>query len=292
MEYQYITLKDNTKLYCACSLGKDVKTIIIVHGGPGNGFWDQTLLMEELAKKYNVIAFDQRGVNKSDEIKGEFTSEMLVDDIDEVRKIFNVDKASLIGHSYGGRLLLRYCLKYNEYVDNAIFVCPSFDFIDSIHTVIDLGKKEFENRNLDSSELANALSSNDFSAVLQGLMAIPEDIQNDVYGYSNIKEEVMGEVAGVMPSQEELQKSSKHQELIFGEGELCIDLTEKLNDLKCKSLLIVGDHDPVCSNRQTNKFKEYVKNGKVEIIKDSYHFPYLDKLNETATIINSFLEEQ
>jgi len=288
MEYKYITLKDNTKLYCGYSVGKKDKTIIIVHGGPGNGFWDQTLLMEELAKKYNVIAFDQRGVNKSDEISEPFTSEMLVDDIDEVRRIFNVDKASLIGHSYGGHLLLRYCLKYKEYVDNAIFVCPSFDFIDSFKTVIEYGKKEFEKRNLDPTDLVNALSSSDFSLVLQGLMNIPEDVQSDVYGYSNIKEEIMSQVK--MPSIEEMQKSSKHQELVFNEGEICKDKTEYLKDLKCRSLLIVGDHDPVCSKRQTNKFKEYVENGEVEFIKDSYHFPYLDKIKETVEVIDNFLE--
>ena len=289
MDYNYITLKDETKIYCGCSVGKDTETIFIIHGGPGNGFWDQIPFMEKLSEKYNVIAFDERGVNKSDEVHDDFTSEMLIDDIDEVRSIFNVDRAAFIGHSYGGHLLLRYCIKYNEHVEKAVFLCPSFDFIDSLHNVIGLSKKEFEKRNMDVADLETALSSNDFPQVFQGLVAIPKDIQNLVYGYGHVDEATMSRVEINMPGQEEMMRSAKHQELVFSEGELCKDRTESLKEIKCSSMLIVGDHDPVCSQRQIEKYKEYVKNGRVSILKDSYHFPYLDTITETAAVIGAFV---
>lgn len=291
MDYRYITLKDETKLYCGYSLGKDGETIIIIHGGPGNGFWDQIPFMEKLSEKYNVIAFDERGVNKSDEVNDDFTSEMLIDDIDEVRSIFNIDRAAFIGHSYGGHLLLRYCIKYNEHVGKAVFLCPSFDFIDSLHNVIGLSKKEFEKRNMNVADLETALSSDDFPQIFQGLVTIPEDIRNLVYGYDNVDEATMSRVEINMPGQEEMMKSVKHQELVFCEGELCKDRTESLKEIKCSSMLIVGDHDPVCSQRQIEKYKKYVKDGRIAILKDSYHFPYLDKITETAKVIGAFMED-
>jgi len=290
MENKLITLSDGCKIYTASSITNKTKTIMIIHGGPGNGFFDQLPIMEKLAKDYNVIGFDERGVNKSDEIKEDFTSERLIDDIEEIRKIFSIDKINLIGHSYGGHLLLRYCLKYPKHIDSAIFECPSFNLLDSFHEVISRAYKILENSEFDKlDELAKCLQANSFEEVFPGLLMIPEDVQNTVYGYDKIDSDFFSQVFANAPNELERQKSAKHQEAVFSENELRKDCTSLLKDLKVKSMLLIGDEDPVCTDLQRSAYNQYT-NGKIIAIKNSGHFPYLDSIDETIAAIEKFVD--
>jgi len=283
---KYIELSDKTKIYTNYSLGKDAPTVIIVHGGPGNGFWDQIPFMEKLSEKLNVIAFDERGVNKSDPVPDGFTSEMLIDDIEEIRTHFSVDKAIFIGHSYGGHLLLRFAKKYPEHIQKAVFLCPSFDFLDSFRTVIQRSVDMLKDRNFEEIDvLRNAIKATSFSGVFAGLVAIPEDVQNIVYGYDRIPNDVAEIIQGLAPSSDEMYKSSEHQQMVFSEEEITKDQSDILKELEVETCLIVGDMDPVCSDGQIEKYNAKARNGRTFIIKNSGHFPYLDSIDELVSII-------
>ena len=57
--------------------------------------------------------------------KTNFTTELLVDDLDALRKEFGIEKMNMIGHSWGGLLGLYYTSKYPQNVKRLILVDPA-----------------------------------------------------------------------------------------------------------------------------------------------------------------------
>lgn len=93
--------------------------VIVIHGGPG---LDQGYLlpgMALLAKNHQVIFYDQCGSGRSsisviDE--QHINDEQFVEDLETLRKALGHPKITLVGHSLGGLLAMRYAIKYSSNV--------------------------------------------------------------------------------------------------------------------------------------------------------------------------------
>lgn len=114
-----------TKLYYK-TIGEGVP-IFIVHGGPGLEHSYFLPHFNELAKKHKLIFFDLRGHGKSDANMDSAHIQLsyFVDDIEEMRKAFNIEKLVLLGHSFGGLLAENYAAKYPSNVKTLILISPA-----------------------------------------------------------------------------------------------------------------------------------------------------------------------
>ena len=77
--------------------------IVMLHGFPD--FWyTWRSQMEALSDRYQVVAIDLRGYNKSDKPKGveNYTMRLLIGDVAAVIHRFPQEKAIIIGHDWGG----------------------------------------------------------------------------------------------------------------------------------------------------------------------------------------------
>jgi len=77
--------------------------VILIHGFP-DYWYTWRAQMPALAKHFQVVAIDLRGYNQSDQPKGveNYAMEKLVGDVAAVIKHFKQDKATLVGHDWGG----------------------------------------------------------------------------------------------------------------------------------------------------------------------------------------------
>ncbi|CAF1257870.1 unnamed protein product [Didymodactylos carnosus] len=104
------------------------KPIVFIHGGPGGGtdardrrFFDP--------QAYRIIIYDQRGAGNStpSACLEENTTWDLVEDLEKLRKHFNIDKWILFGGSWGSTLALSYAETHPETVKalilRGIFIC-------------------------------------------------------------------------------------------------------------------------------------------------------------------------
>ena len=101
--------------------------LIVLHGGPD--FDHRYLLpdLDRLSDRYRLIYYDQRGrglsadgVNPEDVTMG---SE--VEDLDAVRQHFQLESATLVGHSWGTVLALEYAIRHPERVSRLILMNPA-----------------------------------------------------------------------------------------------------------------------------------------------------------------------
>ena len=108
----YINCPDGTKLR-TISAGKG-QTIVLAHGFGGT-LRDWNLVFNQLVKEgFRVIAFEQRGHNKSSVGKDGISSTAMASDYKTVLEHFDVKDAVLVGHSMGGFLTVKFLLDYAD----------------------------------------------------------------------------------------------------------------------------------------------------------------------------------
>ncbi|MEV6901238.1 alpha/beta hydrolase [Amycolatopsis sp. NPDC051372] len=94
--------------------------LILCHGGPG--LWDMFGdLAAVLATRLRVIRWDQRGCGRS-ERRGPYSLAQTIADLDAVRRYFGLARATVLGHSWGATLALRYALDHPAHVAKLVYV--------------------------------------------------------------------------------------------------------------------------------------------------------------------------
>lgn len=121
----YINTHDSVRLYYNI-VGSGNDTILVVHGGPYNSNY---LLsdIKPLAAHHTLIFYDQRSAGYSTVVKDTIRLNVsrYIEDIETVRKYFNIKKANLLGHSKGGLLAGNYAAMYPDHIKSMILVNPS-----------------------------------------------------------------------------------------------------------------------------------------------------------------------
>jgi proline iminopeptidase len=101
--------------------------ILIIHGGPsGNQYILERTLGPKLAQKFTVIYYEQRGSGRSDKPKNskEYSIDILVKDLEGIRKELNIEKMYLLGTSFGSWIAMEYALAYSHRVEKLILQGP------------------------------------------------------------------------------------------------------------------------------------------------------------------------
>src|SRR5215475_11461513 len=88
--------------------------IIVIPGGPGNAHIGYRAFDPLTQAHHQMVYFDAFGRGKSDTAKNpaEYTLARDIDDIEGLRKALNLDKVTVLGHSYGSLVAQGYAVKY------------------------------------------------------------------------------------------------------------------------------------------------------------------------------------
>ena len=97
--------------------------VLALHGGPGLSYDYLDVAVAELASRYAVATYQQRGLAPSTE-EGEFTVAEAVSDIVAVLDGLGWDSAYLMGHSWGGHLVFHAAVAVPERLDGILSVDP------------------------------------------------------------------------------------------------------------------------------------------------------------------------
>ncbi len=98
--------------------------IIVIHGGPD---FDHCYLlpeMDRLADAFRLIYYDQRGRGRSARgvQPGDVSIESEVEDVERVRRHFQVESVGVLGHSWGGLLAMEYAIRHPDRVSHLILM--------------------------------------------------------------------------------------------------------------------------------------------------------------------------
>eukprot|EP01034_Spumella_vulgaris_P005418 gene5418-6915_t len=100
--------------------------VIFLHGGPGyNAVSFEHTTAQRLADEAHcyVLVYDQRGCGRNPtDPDAKFTFKEAFADLNGIYQKYNIEKATLIGHSFGGTLGILFTEKYPKQVQNLVLV--------------------------------------------------------------------------------------------------------------------------------------------------------------------------
>jgi pimeloyl-ACP methyl ester carboxylesterase len=97
--------------------------LVLIHGFP-DYWYTWRAQIPALAEKYQVVAIDQRGYNESDKPEGveNYAVSKLVGDVLAVIRHFGRDKATVVGHDWGGLVAWTVAMTHPEKVERLIIL--------------------------------------------------------------------------------------------------------------------------------------------------------------------------
>lgn len=99
--------------------------LVAVNGGPGfdHRYLAAAPVWSEVAKRRQIIFYDQRGTGDSPAAKAEeLTVEHMVADLEALRRRLKAERIDLLGHSWGGILSMAYATRHPDRVAHLILV--------------------------------------------------------------------------------------------------------------------------------------------------------------------------
>jgi pimeloyl-ACP methyl ester carboxylesterase len=122
----YAVSEGGVKIHYASLGPKDAASaplVVMIHGFPD--FWySWRHQMSALADRFQVVAIDQRGYNLSDKPEGveRYDMRLLVADVAAVIRHLGRDKATIVGHDWGGAVAWQFALFMPQMTENLVIL--------------------------------------------------------------------------------------------------------------------------------------------------------------------------
>ena len=107
--------------YITAGEGPDV---ILLHGFLGNLAVWHLYMMPILRREFRVTTYDLRGHGYSQVTPTGYTPKIMAEDLLAMMDAMGIQKASLMGHSFGADICLYFALKYPDRVDKILALEP------------------------------------------------------------------------------------------------------------------------------------------------------------------------
>jgi proline iminopeptidase len=168
------------------------QTILFLHGGPGyNCAGFEATTAQNLADNgFFVIVYDRRGEGRSKDVKAKFTFQQTFDDIDDIYRQYQIKKATLIGHSFGGIVATRYTAAHPDKVQSLVLVGAPVSLQRSFRNIIAKSKAIYLSKN-DSLNLGyiSMLENMDTASIEYAVYCFGHAMQNKFYSPQKPSEE-------------------------------------------------------------------------------------------------------
>ncbi|MFC1784812.1 alpha/beta fold hydrolase [Candidatus Neomarinimicrobiota bacterium] len=261
---------------------------MLLHGGPGMYHDELFPFFLEFAKSNKVIFYDQRGNGKSplENIDSTtFTVELMVEDLEELRKEFGIEKINIIGHSWGGLLAMYYAVKYPNNVKRLILV-------DAAPVNTELLIKCYENQiSMFKPEeweyLQKLWNSDDY---LAGNPNVHNEAMRISEGTVFSNKDVIDDYMEVAAFNETTAKNSVLLNDLAMQMKLNIHVQDRLVNIKCPTLIINGKDDFIVEEayRLTNQL---ISNSNIVLIEGAGHYPFIENKKDFFGELNHFIKK-
>ncbi|MCI3936163.1 alpha/beta hydrolase [Chryseobacterium aahli] len=268
------------------SYGKNTNpAIIFIHGGPsGNATLFEGTTAQKLADKgFYVIAYDRRGEGRSIDSTAIFTYEEASKDLNEIYKLYNIKKANLIAHSFGGLVGTIFTEQNPEKVNALVLAGALFSQQETYDHILSTTKAIYKEKNdsLMLSKIIEIESLDKNSAAYRkqcfelagqnNYFKMPSptieanNLRNDYERSDFFKNNIRNSQAPILFYKNEIMNN--------------IDTKPMLKKLKNKVKLfaIYGKQDNIFSEKQLNDLQKIVTKKNFKIIENCSHYLFVDQ---------------
>jgi 3-oxoadipate enol-lactonase len=248
--------------------GKGEPLVLIMGYTGDSGLWFRQIPI--LSKKYRVIAFDNRGVGRSDKPDIPYTMAMMAGDIAGLLDVIGVDAAHIFGVSMGGMIAQHFALNYPQRVISLILGCTTCGGVHIIQP-----KPESMAALFDFERLKK--SPEEFVGQLIPFLFGQEFIEKN-------PDIVEKRVAKSLEYPTPLHGATRQAAAMMGH-----DTYELLPKIKLPTLVIAGDNDRLLPFENSRILASRIPEAELVIIKGAGHEFFIEDAEEANKTVLGFL---
>jgi pimeloyl-ACP methyl ester carboxylesterase len=246
---------------------------LVLIAGIGYSLWIWHRMIPYLEKSAQVIAFDNRGVGKSDKPPGPYSAQVMADDTAGLLDTLGIPKATVLGHSMGGFVAQAMALEHPGKIGRLVLCSTNFGGPHHIPVT----PQAMAVLSDVSGDPAERFRRGIEVSVAPGWAELhPERVQEWIdYRMQNPIEPV--------PYQAQLAVGLS---LIPEEA----SFEYKLKDLKSPTLILFGKHDKVVPPGNANLLAKQIPGSRVKILPDAGHFFPIEAPEAATAAILEFMQ--
>lgn len=243
--------------------------LLLLHAGIADSrMWDDHIPV--FAQHYQVIRYDLRGYGKSRFPAAPFAS---YEDPAELLRALQVEKAHVIGASFGGKIAVDFTLAHPEMVRSLVLIAPSIGGTKPSPDVLRFNEEE--EALLEHGDLAGATELN-MRMWVDGPRRPPEQVDPKVR--KRVYE--MQYHAFTVPEPEEADDQALQPPAIT-----------RLAEIRVPTLIIVGDYDHPEKLALGRHLAAELPNTRLEIVAGAAHMVSMEQPEQFNRIVLAFLEK-
>lgn len=116
---QFAQINGHKLAFYFCKNGKN--TVVLLHGWGANA-QSFSYVISKLCVKYSVLAVDFCGFGDSDYPPEDYGVKQYADDVIKLLEVLNIEQATLVGHSFGGRVAVEIAANYPHLTKKLVLV--------------------------------------------------------------------------------------------------------------------------------------------------------------------------
>jgi pimeloyl-ACP methyl ester carboxylesterase len=256
---------NDIELYYECH-GEGEPVILIP--GFGNGLWIWFKQIPVFARHFRTIAYDPRGVSRSEKPSGTMSINMLASDVAGLMTALQIESAHIVGASFGGFVAQEFALAYPEKVRSLTLCCTSFGGPGHI---------------MPSQETLQAMAStkllNTEERVRKNLLLAfsPSYLENE-------KDEVQ-EIIGLRAE----NPVPEHVYLQQLQAAMAFTAEARLSAIKAPTLIITGDVDIIVRPENSINLAARIPHAETRVVAGGSHTFFIERASEFNEIVCEYI---
>ncbi len=223
--------------------------------------------IKPFTQRYSVLRYDCRGQGGSDKPAEEYSQQIHAEDLYQLLRALDIDKAHLIGLSNGGMIAQHFALKYPEITDTLVLV--------------------------DTCGFVGKLLELTVSSWIKATEAGGNDLRYDVLLPQIFSESFISNNEELIKSMKEFSSEINTPEAVINLAKASMnhDLRSHISKIKSPTLIIAGQEDILIPPKYSRMLSEEIENSELVIIQDCAHVPPIEKPEEFNSIVLDFLNK-
>ncbi len=245
---------------------------VVLIPGFASGAWAWKWQADDLSKQFRIITFDPRGVSRSRVSGGETISlQTIAGDIVDLLDDLKIEKASVLGASFGGFVAQEFALSFPERLNKLILACTSFGGANHVAPDLEILMSFVSTDDLNKSERIQKFIIPAFTPEFRARRA------------ETIEEVCKLRARNAVPENVYLAQL---------QAATTFDAEARVAQIKAETLILTGDKDVVVPPQNSYNLAKAIPNATLKIIENGSHMFFIEKAAEFNEIVSQFLSGQ
>jgi pimeloyl-ACP methyl ester carboxylesterase len=243
---------------------------LVLIPGFGTGLWIWFKQAPAFAREFRTLAFDPRGISRSDAPAAPVTIRMIADDLAALLRALQIESAHILGASFGGFVAQEFALGYAEMTRSLLLCCTSFGG---------------EHHVPPSLETLQALAST------KGLNTEERVRENLLLAFSpEFVERNRGEVEKVIALRAQ-NFVPEHAYLHQLQAAMSFDAEERVSRITAPTLVLTGDADIIVPVQNSRNLAARIPGAQLVVIEGGSHTFFIEQAGEFNAAVTAFIKE-